>query len=152
TEIVGNSVQVRTTSPLAFREGLTLVVGWDPGAVERPTALDKARNLLAANGILLAPLLALFFMHGWWRRHGRDPEQLSIAPQYEPPSDLTQGEVGILVDYGEDMRDVMAASVDLAVRGYHVTEDEQDGHLLGLVKTRDYAFVLARQMVSWGDL
>lgn len=152
TEIVGNSVQVRTTSPLAFREGLTLVVGWDPGAVERPTALDRARNLLAANGILVAPLLALFFMHGWWRRHGRDPEQLSIAPQYEPPPDLTPGEVGILVDNRADMRDVTATIVDLAVRGYLVIEDEQDEHLFGLVKTRDYAFVLARPKAEWGEL
>ncbi|HEU5210116.1 MAG TPA: DUF2207 domain-containing protein [Longimicrobiales bacterium] len=152
TEIVANSVQVRTTSPLAFREGLTLVVGWDPGVVERPTTFERATGLLAANGILIAPLLALVFMHGWWRRHGRDPEQLSIVPQYEPPKDLTPGEVGILVDNTADMRDVTATIVDLAVRGYLVIEDEQDEHLFGLVKTRDYAFVLTRPHGEWGEL
>lgn len=151
-EQVANSVQARTTEPLAFREGLTIVVGWDPGAVHRPSSLDKATSFAAANGILLAPLLALVFMHGWWRRHGRDPEALSIAPQYEPPPALTPGEVGILVDNRADMRDVTATIVDLAVRGYIVIEDEEDEHLFGLVKTRDYAFSLARPQTEWAAL
>lgn len=152
TGIIANSVQLRTTSPLAFREGLTVVVGWDPGAVERPTTLDKAAGFLGANGILVAPLVALFIMHGWWRRHGRDPEALSIVPQYEPPPKLTPGEVGILVDNQADMRDVTATIVDLAVRGYLVIENEEDSHLFGLVKTRDYAFVLNRPSSEWQGL
>src|SRR5690606_33431759 len=84
--------------------------------------------------------------------HGRDPEALSIVPQYEPPADLTPGEVGMLVDNSADMRDVTATIVDLAVRGYLVIEDQEDEHLFGLVKTRDYAFVLQRQEADWGEL
>ena len=51
----------------------------------------------------------------WWT-HGRDPHLRPIAAQYEPPNQLTPGEVGTLVDDSADMRDITASIVDLAVR------------------------------------
>ncbi|MGH7443632.1 MAG: DUF2207 domain-containing protein, partial [Longimicrobiales bacterium] len=109
-------------------------------------------GFVRANGILLVPLLAFFLMHGWWRKHGRDPEELSIAPQYEPPAGLTPGELGMLVDNKADMRDVTATIVDLAVRGFLVIEDEEESHIFGLVKSRTYAFELVRAQAEWTGL
>lgn len=152
-EQVGNSVQVRTTTPLAFREGLTVAVGWDPGVVHRPTGLERAGEFVMANGILVVPVIAFFLMLGWWRRHGRDPEALSIVPQYEPPAGLTPGEIGMLVDNRADMRDVTATLVDLAVRGYIVIEEQEESALFGLMKSREYAFRLVRaEPATWTDL
>src|SRR5688500_628050 len=39
-------VHVRTTRGLGMREGLTLVVGWNPGLVHRPTAVEKEREIV----------------------------------------------------------------------------------------------------------
>ena len=92
-------------------------------------------------------------MLGWWRRHGRDPEALSIVPQYEPPAGLTPGEIGMLVDNRADMRDVTATLVDLAVRGYIVIEEQEESALFGLMKSREYAFRLVRaEPATWTDL
>ena len=44
----------------------------------------------------------------WWT-HGRDPHLRPIAAQYEPPNQLTPGEVGTLVDDSADMRDITAS-------------------------------------------
>ena len=45
--------------------------------------------------------------------------------QYEPPEQLSPGEVGTLVDNSVDMRDITASIVDLAVRGYISIEEKQ---------------------------
>ena len=39
-----DGVTCQTPSGLGMREGLTLVVGWNPGVVHRPTAVEKART------------------------------------------------------------------------------------------------------------
>ena len=147
-----NSLSVSTTTPLGYREGLTIVLGWDPGVVHRPTQTERVASFALANGILLAPLLAFFLMHGWWRKHGRDPEALSIAPRYEPPDALTPGEVGMLVDNRADMRDVIATLVDLAVRGWIRIEETEDAALFGLIKNREYTFHLLRPLSEWSAL
>ena len=53
-----------------------------------------------------------------WYSKGRDPAPPPHRRQYEPPDQLTPSEVGTLVDNSADMRDITAAIVDLAVRGF----------------------------------
>ena len=151
-EQVANSVAVRTTAPLDFREGLTVVVGWDPGVVHRPTQAQIALAFFLANSVLLIPFFAGLGMWRWWRRHGRDPAALSIVPQYEPPEGLTPGELGVLLDNSADMRDVTATLVHLAVRGYLTITEEEKSSLLGLVKSRDYIFESTQPPASWLEL
>ena len=112
----GSTLRFGTVEPLGYREGMTLVVGWDPGVVDRPGALARALDFVMANSLLLLPLLSLVGMWRHWRRLGRDPELGSIAPRYRPPEGLSPGEAGTLVDNRPDMRDVAATIVDLAVR------------------------------------
>ncbi|HSJ15319.1 MAG TPA: DUF2207 domain-containing protein [Longimicrobiales bacterium] len=141
TEQVGNMVRFRTTRELGLREGLTIVVGWDPGVVARPSGFARAAGFVTSNLLLLAPLLVGFGMHALWRRHGRDPELGSIAARYEPPEGLTPAEVGTLLDLRVDMRDITATLVDLAVRGYVRIEETDRAQLFGLISSRDYVFV-----------
>lgn len=152
TEQVGNLVRFRTRAPLGIREGLTVVVAWNPGVVERPTALDRAGGFLRSNLLLLAPLLALAGMYPLWRRFGRDPELGAIAPQYEPPAQLTPAEAGTLIDLRVDMRDLSATLVDLAVRGFIRIEESEREQLFGLVRNRDYDFVLLRPRADFSAL
>ena len=103
------------TRGLSFREGLTIVVGWNPGAVTRPGALEKASLFMRSNWLLFLPILSFLIMLQIWRTWGRDPARRSIVPQYAPPEGLTPGEVGTLVDNRPDARDVTAVLVHLAI-------------------------------------
>jgi len=140
-ENVGNVVRFRSSRQLGLHEGLTIVVGWDPGVVARPSSLRRLADLVLSNTLLLVPLLALLGMLSLWRRYGRDPDLGAIPPRYEPPRGMTPAEAGTLIDLSCDMRDVTATVVDLAVRGYLRIEESDREHLLGLFHSRDYNFV-----------
>lgn len=138
-----------TTRGLKFREGLTLVVGWDPGVVDRPAALEKVRLFLMANWLLLLPVLSFLIMLQVWRTWGRDPARRTIAPRYEPPEGLTPGEMGTLVDNRPDARDVTATLIHLAIEGYLKIEEVESKGFLGLFKDTDYRLVQLSDRGSW---
>jgi len=140
-EQVGNVVRFRTRNPLGLHEGLTIVLGWNPGVVERPSTLARLAGFFFSNSLLLLPLLALWGMLLLWRRYGRDPELGSIAPKYEPPAGMTPAEAGTLIDQSCDMRDITATVVHLAVRGFLRIEESDREHLFGLFSSRDYTLV-----------
>ncbi len=143
---------IETTESLGFREGLTVVVGWDRGLVRRPGMVKKAGFFLRANWLFLLPILSLLLMFWIWRRWGKDPERRSIAPAYEPPEGMAPAEVGTLVDNRPDPRDVTATLVDLAVRGFLRIEELEEDALLGLVDKRDYRFLRLRDPEEWWAL
>ena len=149
--IAGNGINIASNRPLGFHEGLTAVVGWNPGVVTRPTAIAKAGGLLRSNLIFLVPLLALFLMYRVWRKHGRDPEKRAVAPAYEPPENLTPAEVGTLLDHRPDLHDITATLVDLAVRGYLVIEERND-KVLGVFSSTGYTFELKKPRDQWNEL
>jgi uncharacterized membrane protein len=146
------AVRVQPERGLAFREGLTVVVGWDPGIVHRPAAAERAAGLVYSNLPLVIPPLVFVGMLRLWRTRGRDPDLLPVATRYEPPTGMTPAELGTLVDGKPDMRDITASIVDLAVRGYvHITETK-DEHLFGLFSSRDFTFALRQPRGSWASL
>jgi uncharacterized membrane protein len=147
-----DGVRVETTGGLGFREGLTLVVGWNPGIVHRPTAAEKTASALYSNLPLGIPPLVFLGMLRLWRARGRDPELSPIAAQYEPPDRMTPAEVGTLIDGKPDMRDITATIVDLAVRGYlHIAETENEG-FFGLFSSKEYTFTLEKPRNEWSTL
>jgi hypothetical protein len=148
-EIDGSNVTERTTRPLAYREGLTLVVGWDKGFVRVPAQSELISQFLQSNWPLFTPLVALVVMFWMWYTRGRDPQVGSVAVQYEPPAGLTPGEVGTLVDDAADMRDITASIVDLAVRGYLVIEERKTEKMMGLYSAQDFAFILKKKPAQW---
>ena len=151
-DTIGNLIRFTAERPLGFREGLTIVVGWNPGVVERPTRADRARDFFLSNFILGVPLIAFFAMFAWWRRSGRDPELRPITPRYEPPADLVPAEAGTLIDATPDMRDITATLVDLAVRGFLRIEETEEKQLFGLVSNQIFTFHLVRGREEWGGL
>jgi uncharacterized membrane protein len=151
-EIAANGVEVHTRDPLRYHEGLTVAVAFDKGFVHEPTAFDKASLFIRSNWPLGLPLVAFAIMFYLWWTRGRDPRLRPIAPQYEPPDQLTPGEAGTLVDDSADMRDITASIVDLAVRGYLVIEEHQHDRMLGLVHDKDYNFILQKDRSEWSKL
>ena len=151
-DIAGNGVEVRTRDPLRLHEGLTVAVAFDKGFVHEPTAASKVALFFRSNwplGIPIAAFVLMFYL--WWTR-GRDPRLHPIAAQYEPPDQLTPGEVGTLVDNSADMRDITASIVDLAVRGYIVIEEHQKDRMLGLMHDKDYNFIVQKNRTEWSKL
>jgi uncharacterized protein (TIGR04222 family) len=139
-ETGGTTVRVTMPHQLEFHEGLTAVVGWNPGVVARPTETQQVLGFVASNWPLVIPIPVFLAMFAMWRAVGRDPRRLPIVVQYEPPDSLTPAEAGTLMDESADMRDVTATVVDLAVRGYLKIEEREESALLGLVKRREYVF------------
>ena len=148
-ETAGNIVRVSTNQPLSYREGLTVVAGWDKGFVHPPSTAAIIALFLRSNWPLFLPIVAFFIMLWLWWTRGRDPERGSIAVQYEPPDKLTPGECGTLVDNEAAMRDITATLVDLAVKGYLTIEQKDESHLLGLTHSKEYIFHLKRPPTEW---
>jgi uncharacterized membrane protein YgcG len=151
-EIVGTGVDVATTSPLGIHEGLTVAVAVDKGVFKEPSQLSLVWRFLRSNWPLAIPFLAFFLMFRLWWLRGRDPRLRPIAAQYEPPDQLSPGEVGTLIDNSVDMRDITASIVDLAVRGFIVIEQQTKDHLLGLTHSKEYLFHLKKARGEWSNL
>jgi hypothetical protein len=147
-----NTVEVSMARPLAFHEGLTVVVGWDKGFVKEPGTSDLIGLFLASNWPLFFPVLVFVFMFWLWFTHGRDPRVGPIAVQYAPPEGITPAEAGTLVDDDAAMRDITATIVDLAVRGYIVIEEKEKSEMMGLLHNKDYVFHLKKTPKEWAGL
>ncbi len=145
----GTTTRVTLPAPLAFREGLTVVVGWNKGLVSEPTTGDRALGFLAANWPLLIPIPVFFGMFALWRRRGRDPKRRPISVQYDPPPGMSPAEAGTLLDNSADMRDITGTLIDLAVRGYLKIEEKEEKALFGLISKDE--FVFHRQPVPAGS-
>jgi hypothetical protein len=132
-----------TTRGLHAYEGMTVGVGWAPGAIAtRPTAEDRRRAAAARQWPLALPILAFLLGFARWKRHGRDPADQAVVVQFEPPDGLTPAELGTLIDNSAGIRDIISTLVDLAVRGHIGIEEEVRSRALGLIRTREYAFHL----------
>jgi uncharacterized membrane protein len=149
--IDGNVVHIATEG-LAFHEGLTAVVGWNPGVVHRPTAAEQVGSALFSNMPLAIPLLVSAGMFALSQSRGRDPALAPISTRYEPPAEMTPAELGTLADGKPDMRDITATIVDLAVRGYVHIEEQDSDRFLGLWTSKDYVFTTTKPREDWSAL
>jgi len=152
TRIDGNRIYITTTRPLDFRQGLTVAVAFDKGAVHEPSGAALFVMFLLSNWPFAFPILAFIGMFGCWWTRGRDLRLRPIAVRYEPPDQLSPGEVGTLMDDSADLRDVTATLVDLAVRGFLVIEEHTTERMMGLWQDQDFSFILKKDRSQWGAL
>jgi len=149
TTINGDTIDVESTRPLSFHEGLTAVVGFDKSLVHPSSSFTLFLRFLRSNIPLLMPVFVFFAMLWWWWTHGRDPQRNAIAVQYDPPDQLSPGECGTLVDNEAAMSDITATLVDLAVKGYLTIEQKEETHMLGLSHDKEYIFHLKKPPPEW---
>jgi uncharacterized membrane protein len=78
-----------------------------------------------------------------WHRRGRDLP-VGVVPEYitAPPSDLSAGVVGTLIDEKAELKDIIATITDLAHRGALRMEEQQKEGFLGIGSGREYTFQL----------
>ena len=90
------------------------------------TARRVGAFILPKLGLVL-PVLFFLGMLLIWRRRGRDdPSKTYASYVSEPPSSLSPGLVGALIDEKVDTKEVIATIVDLARRGYLEITDMKD--------------------------
>ena len=109
-----------TTGTLNPGSGLTIDVSIPRSAMplNPPTFAQNLVRFLWDNKLALLPIATLVFMIVLWSRTGRDPRKGTIAPAFEPPSELGPGGAGVLVDDRIDLRDISAMVIGLAVSGH----------------------------------
>lgn len=130
-----------TTRALDPLEGLTVAVGFPPGLVTFPTAIERAERITVDNWVLLLPLAWLVFLVRRYRSAGRDPDPgAPVMVTYEPPPGLTPGGVGTLIDERVDPVDITATVVDLAVRRHLTIRTIQEDRLFGLLTDEETVF------------
>lgn len=139
-DTAGTTIKVRMPKGLGFHEGVTAVVGWNKGLIPEPSSVQRAAEFGFSNWPLGIPLVVFGLMFWLWSKVGKDPGELPVVVQYEPPAGLTPAEAGTLIDESADMRDITATVVDLAVRGHLRIEERQDEHLFGLIKKTEFVF------------
>jgi len=120
--------------------------------VHELSSIELAGRFVGSNWPLVLPVFAFFGMFWLWWNRGRDPRLRPIAAQYQPPDEMTPSEVGTLIDNSVDMKDITAAIVDLAVRGFITIEEKDQSHMLGLIHNKEYAFHLKKPASEWGQL
>ena len=147
----GNVVKVSTNNALDMREGLTADVYITKGILTQPSQLTFALWFIRSNVIVLLPLWAFVVMFFFWWTKGRDPKaDISVAPMYDPPKDMTPAEVGALTNDAVHPRDITSTLVDLAVKGYLKIEEVESKMLL--FSHRDYIFHSLKPQGSWSSL
>ncbi len=77
------------TRGFSAREGMTISLSLEKGAIDPPSAADKRANWWALNGSLFILTLGAVgvsvFHYLAWRRVGIDPPKGPVFPRYEPP-------------------------------------------------------------------
>lgn len=126
----GSGLRFNVNRPLSSFEGLTLVVGWPPGAVAMPSRAQRLRWFFRDNWPLAIPLGVLGMMFVLWWNTGRDPARQTVPVQYEPPDGLGPAEVGTLADDNVDLKDITATIVDLGRRGFLTIEELKGGEYI----------------------
>lgn len=142
--VSGRTVEFELARGLGAWEGLTVVVGWAPGAIEHAGWPERLGWFVRDNLIVAAPLVTGALLYLIWRVWGRDRGSAgSVVVRYEAPEGLTPLQVGAIIDERVDTRDVTAALVGLAVRGY-LRIDATEASASGKVKAKDVKLVKLR--------
>jgi uncharacterized membrane protein len=147
--VAGRDAQFATSAPLPMRGGLTLDVYIPKDILQEPSGLTKFFWFLGGNPVVFLPLVTFAGMFLLWWYKGRDPDPgMSVAPMYEPPSEISPAEAGTLLDDRIHPRDITSTVVDLAVRGYLKIEETAEKVLVFTHK--DYIFHLLKPREQWG--
>ena len=124
-----------TTRTLRPKEGLTVSVAWAKGYVVPPTKSQQMEYFLSDYRSLLAGLLALMVVTGYylfvWLLVGKDPAKGTIVPLYTPPPGVSPAVARYITKMGFDKKTFAAALVSMAVKGYlRIEQDDDDTYTL----------------------
>lgn len=127
--ISGSNVSFETNQSLNEKEGLTIVVGYPKGYFLEPTKQQLLIEKIKDNGILVLPVIVFVFLFWLWKKIGKDPDMVTVVPQYEAPENFSPAEILFLQGGAQVMTKLYAAQIIyLATKGYlKITRQEKEG-------------------------
>lgn len=135
---------------LDAREGLTGVARWPIGIIKKENVFLNKANYLLRNWFIFLPFIVLIYLIYMWDIRGRDPKKRgTIVPLYEPPKidkkiQISPTEAGVLIDERLDPRDISAAVINLAVKGFLKIKETKTEKLF-FFTNKDYEFEKLRE-------
>ncbi len=140
-----------SASNLAPGFTLTFVVGFAKGYFHPVQFSDIWHDYV---GYVLGFVIPAVLIGGagciWWWKRGRDAKGMGvIIPQYDAPDGMTPLEVGALVDFKVDNRDLTATIISLAIRKYLKIVEDDDKKLL-VINHKSYHLELVNK--DWSAL
>lgn len=121
----GGEVRFLTTRPLGPREGLSIVVSLDKGAIQPPSDRQKMawflRDQLASLIAALGALAVLAYYLLAWARIGRDPPRGVVVPRWDAPAGVSPALAHYIWNRGlqrQGFPAISASALNLAVGGY----------------------------------
>ncbi|HSX29248.1 MAG TPA: DUF2207 domain-containing protein [Candidatus Saccharimonadales bacterium] len=128
-----NVLSVRTRRPLQPYQTLSVIVDFKKGYFAPSTWYETLGEYAWSTAALLAPIVILGGIAGrTWYLKGRDEKGRGvIVPQYDAPDGLSPIEVGTLVDFKTDNKDITATIIGLAIKRFiTIIETKQERKLL----------------------
>ncbi|BBB29098.1 DUF2207 domain-containing protein [Neptunomonas japonica] len=116
-EVSFNSSQV-----LNLREGMSIVVAWNKGIINPPSASQQSSwfiqdfRMTIFSGV--STLIILGYLLLAWFAVGRDPKSGTIIPLFSPPKGLSPAACQFIKDRRVKPSAFTAALINLAVKGY----------------------------------
>ena len=148
--VAGDSITTSAAN-LEPQSTLTLVVGFQKGYFHPMTWRDYLADYWVQTVEFVVPIIVLGgsgFI--WWLKRGRDAKgRGTIIPEYDAPDNLSPLEVGTVIDFVVDNRDITATIIDLAIRGY-IRIVETDSTQLKVIKKKSYELHVRSK--DWGGL
>ncbi|MDB5169184.1 MAG: hypothetical protein JWO41_540 [Candidatus Saccharibacteria bacterium] len=129
----GQTIAAETKNGLASDQTLSIVAGFQKGYFAPFTFADwvqqYAPKIIAT---LILPAVAFIICFQRWRSFGRDERGRGvIIAYYDVPNGLKPIEVGTLLDFKTDNKDISATIIDLAVRHYIKIIETRKDKLIG---------------------
>ena len=145
-------VRFQTTRPLGSYEGLTIVVTWPTGFVQRPSQGDKALYFVQdhSSGIIgiLGFVLVLVYYLVTWSKVGNDPERRTVVPQWEIPDGLSPAAIRFVKRMGYDNKTFASAILNMAVKRYIKIIKEEKTYTLQKDEAAQGVLATEEQMVA----
>jgi len=135
------TITSQSTDTLYPGQTLTVIAGFNKGYFRSATLAEKIWGLfIALLPMFIMPVIVGGYALNKWRKYGKDPKgRGTIVPEYGPPDDMLPIEVGAIIDFNPDHKDLSAEIISLAIRGHIRIIEENKKVLLGKDK-KEYSF------------
>jgi len=135
SEVMGNTIQITSTQPLAAYQGLTFALEIPKGHLldNSHWLLDFLSDNLMWVLMVVALLSLLMFYFLAWNQHGRDPEPGVIYPLFYPPDELSPAAMRYILESEANHKNFTAALINLAVKGYITLKKTTKGYQINKV-------------------
>lgn len=133
-QVNSNTIEFTSTKKFQSYEGLTVAAAINKGVLIAPGKSARLARLVMDNFIIPVLLLLSIFLfiyyYRTWKRKGKDPEQGTIYPQFEPPPGLVAADTGYILHQKFGTHLFAATLVDAAVNKQLEIEVEKKGLLV----------------------